>query len=443
MKRYRNKWFSILIIWALLGSCGGNSDSSKEETDTSVDTATETLTQEATETTSQTSTTLVDLATTTTSTTTTSTTTTSTTTTTQPSDPIGLQDPSACYLNAPSGYEIHLGHSRPADRLPSTGTVEAVVLFADFQDVAANQTTEEIFSIISPGGEAFFNDQSYGKLELSFRPYHEWLRLSGPSTAYKEAIKTFSGHRDFLQEAIDLADASVDFTGADAVLVVSTPNATEVGYGPAFMGGSWGPDAYLSADGMAIKNGVTSGADLTYWGDLWYPHEMGHSLGLPDLYGALIPGRDGFTRPFSLMDDIGSSAPGYMGYSRWILRWLSDSQVACVVDDADVVLTPIENAEGLKIAVIPVSTSKALVVESRRAIGYDSSLNQEGVVVYYVNTEKSTQNHWNGGPGQGPMEVLNDAKALLIGESVNYENITVTVLDSESSGDSVRIEVAN
>ena len=512
MRKYKNKWFLILIVFALLGSCGSETESSEKEADISVDTVpeSENLNQEATETTSQTSTTALASTTTTllTSTTTASTTTTSTTTealineeavllasyqwgpseetkilqtvlnlevdgwygeatraahlqeletrslnldnvpsaptttTTQSPYSIGLQDPSVCYLSSPGGA-IHLGYSRPADRLPSTGSVEAVVLFADFQDVAANQTTEEVFSIISPGGESFFNDQSYGRLQLSFRPHHEWLRLSGPSTTYKEAIKTFTGHRDFLQEAMDLADASVDFTGADAVLVVSTPNATEVGYGPAFMGGSWGPDAYLSADGMAITNGVTSGADLTYWGDLWYPHEMGHSLGLPDLYGASIPGRDGFTRPFSLMDDIGSAAPGYMGYSRWILRWLSDSQVACVADDTDVVLTPIENAGGLKIAVVPVSTSKALVVESRRAIGYDSSLNQEGAVAYYVNIDKSTQNHWNGGLGQGPMEVLNNAQALLVGGTVTYENITVTVLESGADGDLVRIEVAD
>lgn len=41
------------------------------------------------------------------------------------------------------------------------------------------------------------------------------------------------------------------------------------------------------------------------------------------------------------------------------------------------------------------------------------------------------------------MEVLNNAQALLVGGTVTYENITVTVLDSGAGGDLVRIEVAD
>lgn len=348
----------------------------------------------------------------------------------------GLQDVSACKLINEIGGPLSLAYDRPSDRLSSNGAVEAVVLFADFADVSATQTTEDIFSIISPEAENFFLDQSYGRLSLSLRPYHEWLRLSEPAANYSAAIKTFDGHRNFIQEAMNLADASVDFTGADAVLVVSTPNAAEVGYGPTLMGFG-GADGSLMADGMFITNGVTSGADLTYWGGLWYPHEMGHSLGLPDLYGATIPDRDGFTRPFSLMDDIGSSAPGYMGYSRWILKWLDDAQIACINGSVTVSLTPIEISGGLKLGLIPFSPTRSLAVESRRKIGYDSDLIREGAVVYLVNAK----NGFGGSYGEGPMEVLNDAQALLLGESVTYENVTVTVEEASAQGDVIHIQV--
>ena len=84
MRKYKNKWLLILIVFALLGSCGSETESSEKEVDISVDTVpeSENLNQEATETTSQTSTTALASTTTTllTSTTTTSTTTTSTTT---------------------------------------------------------------------------------------------------------------------------------------------------------------------------------------------------------------------------------------------------------------------------------------------------------------------------------------------------------------------------
>jgi len=349
----------------------------------------------------------------------------------------GLQDVTACKLMKTNLGPLSLAYDRPFHRLPSTGPVEAVVLFADFADVSAIESTEDVFSIISPGAENFFLDQSYARLSLSFRPYHEWLQLSGTAAKYGEALTSYTGHRDWIQEAMNLADAHVDFTGVDAVLVVSPPNASGVPYGPTLMGWSDSNDGSLVADGTYIANAVTSGTDLTYWGDLWYPHEMGHSLGLPDLYGASIPGRGGFTRPFSLMDDIGSEAPGYMGYSRWILRWLDDDQVACMNETATVSLTPLATTGGLKLALIPFSPTKALAIESRKQIGYDSELEREGVVTYLVNTE----NGFGGTYGEGPMEVLNDAQTLLLGESVTYENVTVTVEETSDQGDVIHVQV--
>jgi M6 family metalloprotease-like protein len=306
-----------------------------------------------------------------------------------------------------------------------------VVLFTDFPDVAANRTPEDVFSILSPGAEDFFADQSYGRMQLSLRPHFEWLRLSGPASEYSDAIRTFEGHRAFIQEAVDLADDAVDFTGADEVVVIATPNASAVGYGPTWMGGSF-PNGQLTPDGTSITNGITSGADLLFWEDLWLPHEMGHSLGLPDLYSYSAP--DGFTRPFSIMDLINSEAPGFMAYSRWILGWLDDDQIGCVDSDLEVALAPIETDGGLKAAMVPIDRETALLVESRRAIGYDAELSREGAVVYVVDT-----GIWS---GEGPIVVLNDAQALLPGDSLSYEHVTVTVLGASANGDTIRIELS-
>lgn len=348
-----------------------------------------------------------------------------------------------CYLSSNqdvdiTGWEpaLSLSHERPGYRLQSTGTIEVIVLFAEFQDVIAKETTQSIYSIISPSAEEFITDQSYGRLQLSFRPHHSWLRLSSNASVYASAIKTYEGHREFMQEAIDLADDKVDFSDADAVLVVATPNAQEIAYGPAWMGMPYDP---LRADGQVITNGVTSGADLTYWRGGWYPHELGHSLGLPDLYGASIPGRGGWTRPFSLMDLISGSAPGYMGYSRWILRWLDDSQIRCISSDATLELTALANAGGPKLAIVPLTASTALVAEVRRAIGYDSALTREGLVVYVVNTNNLGRT--GGSYGAGPIEVLNEANALQPGEAVVHSGISFKVLQSLSDKDLVQITV--
>ena len=352
---------------------------------------------------------------------------------------------SDCYLSSDrdagvTGWEpaLSLSHKRPGYRLKSTGTIEIVVLFAEFQDVIARETTQSIFSIISPDAEEFINDQSYGRLQLSFRPHHSWLQLRSNASVYASAIKTYEGHRNFMQEAVDLADNKVDFRGADAVLVIATPNAREIGYGPAWMGQ---PSDPITADGQVITNGVTSGADLLHWRDGWYPHELGHSLGLPDLYGASIPGRGGWTRPFSLMDLISGSAPGYMGYSRWILQWLDDSQVHCIQNDITLELTPLALKEGSKLAIVPLTPSTALVAEVRQAIGYDAGLTREGVVVYAVDTNNNGRN--GGSYGAGPMEVLNDANALRMGESVTHSGITFKVLPSETDRELLQITFEN
>ncbi len=192
-----------------------------------------------------------------------------------------------------------------------------------------------------------------------------------------------------------------------------------------------------------MTNAITSVADLTYWGELWYPHEFGHSLGLPDLYGAKLPGRGRFTRPYSLMDDISSSAPGYMGYSKWILRWLDDSQVECITADATVALTPLATPVGPKLAVVPLSESSALVAEVRRAMGYDSALESEGVIVYLVETNNRADYSYEASYGEGPMEVLNDARPLKPGDSVTHQGVTFEVLGSEPNEDLIQISFEN
>ncbi len=102
-----------------------------------------------------------------------------------------------------------------------------------------------------------------------------------------------------LAAAIDLADADVDFLTTDVVLVMATRNATQIAFGPTFVGFA-GAGGGLNADGVQINNGITSGADLPFWGGLWLNHEMGHSLSLVDLHSFTSP--EGFTRPFSMMD---------------------------------------------------------------------------------------------------------------------------------------------
>ncbi|MEO1481157.1 MAG: hypothetical protein AAFU77_03550 [Myxococcota bacterium] len=333
----------------------------------------------------------------------------------------------------PSGSpqpNIGLAFPMPSERLNSLETTRVTVLFTDFDDVPATRTPEQIMSILSPTAEDFFDAISYGRYAVEFSPHLEWLRVSQSSAYYGEAARRFEPHRDWIQEAMDLADEDVDFSQTDLVLVMATPNATDIPFGPTWTG-FFGPGGLLRADGNEIANGITSGADLLFWGGLWLTHEMGHSLGLVDLYSYSSSG--GFTRPFSLMDLINSSAPEYLAYERWLLGWIDDAQVTCLSGDGKVTLTPVEVQGGPKAVVVPLSSSRVLVVESRRALGYDADLEREGAVIYTVDASIPT--------GGGPIVVANGMRALRDGDEVEVEGVRVKVRDANVDGDTVSINV--
>lgn len=351
---------------------------------------------------------------------------------------------SACKIQAYAFTNVGFGLPTPSYKLPSIGDVRTIVLFADFPDVPASQTPEEAFSLISPNAEKFYNDTSYGRMTWTLEPHFVWLRLSQPSAHYGEAIRSYEGHLEFIQEAVSLADANVDFSTADSVVVMVPPEATAVGYGPAF--GAPEGQGY-TADGKTFSNGVTSGADVPAWGFLWLNHESGHTMGLPDLYAyqydtANYDDQHRFVGGFGLMGYIDGTAPEFFAFERWQLGWLDDSQIVCQPEgEQTTTITPIEIAGGVKAVMVPVSDSKVVVIESRRPIGYDGSLVKSGALVYTVDTSINS--------GEGTLVVYpilendpyREQSPLATGESITVENVTITVTNSSADGDMVQVTI--
>jgi hypothetical protein len=172
-------------------------------------------------------------------------------------------------------------------------------------------------------------------------------------------------------------------------------------------------------------------------------------MGLVDLY-AFTTGNsanryDGFryTGEFSYMglSSFQSNSPSLLAFERWNLGWIEDSQIDCMKGStATKLITPVQASDGLKAVVVPISRTKALVVESRRALGIDKAIRKSGALVYIV--DSSIQS------GMGPVQIYpsdlaNDPlyfKAPLAnGESVTVNGITVKVVASDASGDTVEI----
>lgn len=355
--------------------------------------------------------------------------------------PLSSADPlAACRLAAQSPRgDVALGIPRVPFRLKTTGDVRFAVLFVDFSDAPAAMTPQEALALVAPAQD-FMRTVSYGKMRLAFTPHDEWLRMSKPSTDYGMARgMTFLAHKAYIEEAVRLAGDAVAYRDADALLVLANPAVKAIDAGPAF---TPVPPFGIRAGGKTLLNAMTSGGDLRHWGWAWFPHELGHDLSLPDLYGDGAAGRyqHAHVGEFGIMGQIDGRAPEYFAWERWQLGWLDDTQVACVTGRARRVrLVPVERHGGVKMAIVPTGSASAVVVESRRAEGYDSNLPQPGVLVYEIDTHRPSQ--------QGPLHILPgtgiDAgrfgSVLLPGKAVRVGGLSIVFRDSDARGDTVEV----
>ena len=338
------------------------------------------------------------------------------------------------------------GWPRIDERLKSTGGVIATVVMVDFPDSPASMTPTDAFARISPSADVF-NEMSYGKLSYTFKPQLKWYRMSKKSTDYVAGGWTFIKHRDYIVEAAKLADVDIDFSKTDSLIILANPDSTGIGNsGPAFAAIRKNG---ITLDGKYISNGATSAYDLNNWKSIWLNHEVTHTLGLVDLYASTQSNPanryDGFryTGEFSYMgfSSYESNAPSLFAFERWNLGWINDSQIKCLKDAKSTeLISPVQTSSGVKAVVIPISRTKAVVIESRRAIGIDKNIAKSGALVYVV--DSSIQS------GQGPVKVFpsdvsSDPRYLkaprAFGESVTTEGITVKVTKSDASGDTVEI----
>jgi M6 family metalloprotease-like protein len=337
------------------------------------------------------------------------------------------------------------GWPRIADRMKTTGTVITQVVMVDFPDAPATISPQNAFAMVSGASETF-KEMSYGRLDYKLVPTFKWYRMKSNSTTYAPLNKSFDSHRAYIAEALAMADPDIDFSQSDAFLILANPDAAGIGNsGPAFAS-LYGRGFTL--DGKYIANGTTSSYDLNNWKSIWLNHEVTHTMGLVDLYAATAStgSRWDYHRyvgQFSYMglSSFNSNAPSLTAYERWNLDWLDDQQIVCS-DQSEFtqLITPVQTAGGIKAIMLPLSSTKLIVVESRRAIGIDKGIKKTGALVYIVDSIKQS--------GYGPIQVfpidltsdpvyLNSPRAL--GESVSLEGYTITVTATGLSGDTVSI----
>jgi M6 family metalloprotease-like protein len=325
---------------------------------------------------------------------------------------------------------IGFGFPKYLYSLPSTGNLKFTIIFVDFDDSPATATIDEMKQLIEPISKSFYSSSSYGKLNVQFDAINKWMRMTKNSGEYNMRRDVSSGefHYNYLSEALNLADLEYDFSNSDLFVVITNPDTENIDYGPAYIGNDYWN---FQADGKTFYTSTSSGYDLNIWGGLWLNHEVGHLMGLPDLYNySGLPTWHGYAGQFSLMGLISGKAPDLFGYEKWMLGWLDDAQIFCAQNGTSIVdIHPIESTDtGTKIVVLPISDNKSLVIESRKSILVDENLTEEGILIYQVDSSIRS--------GEGCLEVLpsnrrNEGKIDLLlkeGDILSINGYSIEVL---------------
>ena len=313
--------------------------------------------------------------------------------------------------------------------------------------VTRDSVVEAIDKAVAEGFAPYFREQSYYQMNVTHAVYPTTVQASDgtatityvrggqPGTKRENFSSNLSdwkernkanrvlGAHQFLTE-LPSNTWSSDFQDVDVVWFVQVgraPGAWHWTSGWGFLGG----EIYTSAgQGPTLKGSIFSSERFLQGGQL-HPnniptavHEIGHSLRLPDQYTSDDPYAR-FVGRVGIMGR-GNQPGGFLGWERYVQRWLDDSRVTCITPQMltelarnnrsmTVQLSPIQQFPFFdtknRLAVIKINDNRAFVVESWRPRGTDRALHIEsqaargsegrvanGTLVYFVDAVPAGSN---------------------------------------------------
>jgi len=323
------------------------------------------------------------------------------------------------------------------------GTVRTLMLFVDFSDAPATETTTSIYDQVAPAASAWFLDISGGRLSLQVDAHNSWVRMPHPSTFYGLSAGGYS--EQYVRDAVAAADPAVDYTPYEVVYILPSAGAAiDRGQSPYAFGGG----GLVTAE-RALHH-------VTYVGPSYrmpwvLEHETLHHFGLPDLYDFDPTG--GSARHVDGWDIMSRPLAALFAWHQWKLGWIDSDAIRCLAGPGQLeeTLTPVTRAGGVKAVVVPTDVSRAYVIEARQPVGRDAAICDSGVLVYTVDATV-----WS---GSGPIRLKaapNTANATLAnrcgplydapfdigpGEVSTFRdgNLTVEVLFTSAEGYRVRV----
>jgi M6 family metalloprotease-like protein len=344
--------------------------------------------------------------------------------------------------------DLSAGFPKVRIRLPSYGRMKALIVPLDFAEVPGIDNPVTFFTPMADGVRDMYYNASYGRLAIDFHILPNYVRMPFSPSKYNMGRGNSTGNPGgYWQEIISLTDTLIDYTQYDAVYFLvpkEMPYSTMAG--PAIT-------SPIAVKGGYIVNGASGGGDMYLPGNgpnaarNWMAHEFGHAFGL---YDEDLDHASATLGSWSLMANGWSrNAIEHNGWDRYLMGWLGATQVACMPKatlggtGATLKLNPLvrQNAD-IKVAMVPLSTSKMLVMESRKSEGFDViAANREGVLVYTVDmTIGQSKGPYRTQRRVGSTDRNFEDAALRAGDTLTIDGVEVSVLSLSADGDTIRVK---
>ena len=336
----------------------------------------------------------------------------------------------------PQTTNMTAGFPIPDGRIDLVKGAKMQIIGVDFPDkIGGTKSPKELNQNLTSSVEKFWSAQSSIPVKFDWEWSSDWVRMPNSINSYSLGGSFFQGkfnpdaYFNFAKEIISKTDSNIDFTGVNFLFIVfpSGIKNEEIG---TFLVHTQG--TYSTREGN-IFNLIMAGGD--YNSASTYIHEFGHALGLTDIRDTLDLGNqksDGMY--YDIMNN--PTYPELLVWHRYLLGFLENSQIHCInsTNVSTHWLVPVASvSKQVKGIVIPLSSTEAVIVESRRAIGFDTALSSRsdlvGAVVYTLDSKIPYR--------RTPVKV---AQVLKNSDSVNVSGYKITVVESGEFGDVVKIE---
>lgn len=361
----------------------------------------------------------------------------------------------------PGGARIALpsGFPRVTPATQYTGTVKWALIPIDFPDLKGDTNFRSRIDNQTKKLSDWYSTVSYGKLKIEWSVLDQWVQLPNSSKNYEIALSVNLKDSDIGQslfrDAIKASDPFFDYSGIQQVILLLPKGQTIVKEGS--QGFPW-DKAVIELrtqegpiDGYAMGGKIFEEQGRELWS--YWAHEFGHSISLAHVGWSRGNGLPPFN-PLTLMGGQDGPSKDLSGWLRFLIGWMNDNQVYCKVlntnEQVSLSTVPInENTDRIHLAVFPLPSGKALLIESRRvtefscktptkwdgvlAYVYDPNLvhNQDFLVPISPANRNKEYTECNGVKLYNGAQLWSDV-LLHKGDKISIEGFTVEVLGSKN-----------